>query len=117
MKKRTDVFEKGAQKEFSRRDFLKVSGLAGSGLVIGMTLASKPAQANADGKFEPNAFLKISSDGSIVIMSKNPEIGQGVKTSMPQIIAEELEVDWKQILIEQAPLDSRFGDQFAGGST
>ncbi len=62
-------------------------------------------------------FLKISSDGRIIIYSKNPEIGQGIKTSFAQIIAEELEVDWKQVEVEQGLLDNRFGAQFAGGST
>jgi len=67
--------------------------------------------------FEPSVFLKISSNGRIIIYSKNPEIGQGIKTSFAQIIAEELEVDWKQIEVEQGLLDNRFGAQFAGGST
>jgi isoquinoline 1-oxidoreductase beta subunit len=116
MRKKTDIFQKD-MKEFSRRDFLKVSGLAGSGLVIGMTLSSRSALAASDGKFEPNAYLTIHRDGTIIIMSKNPEIGQGIKTSMPQIIAEELEVDWKQIEVQQGTLDGKFGDQFAGGST
>lgn len=100
----------------SRRNFLKVSGLAGTGLILGFGLASgkyKPLNSI----FEPNAFLKIGSDNTIIIFSKNPEIGQGVKTSLPMIIAEELEVDWNKIKVEQAPLDSRLGGQFAGGST
>jgi isoquinoline 1-oxidoreductase beta subunit len=107
--------------ELSRRDFLKLSGTAGAGLVIGISfLQSTIANASslpAEGNFEPNVYLKISSDGKIIILSKNPEIGQGVKTSMPQIIAEELEVAWEQIEVQTAPLDNRFGSQFAGGST
>lgn len=70
-----------------------------------------------DVTFEPNVFLKISSNGQIIIYSKNPEIGQGIKTAFAQIIAEELDVDWKQIQVEQGLLDNRFGAQFAGGST
>lgn len=103
----------------SRRNFIKISSLASAGLMIGFCLSpTKRAQASTPpGSFEPNAFLRIGNDGSIVIMSKNPEIGQGVKTSLPQIIAEELEVDWKSIQVEQAPLDPRLGAQFAGGST
>lgn len=103
----------------NRRDFLKTSGLAGAGLIIGIGLLDSRIAKGAvvDGVFEPSAYLKIGSDGKIIIMSKNPEIGQGVKTSMPQIIAEELELDWKQIEVVQAPLDSKLGDQFAGGST
>ncbi|HWA35937.1 MAG TPA: molybdopterin cofactor-binding domain-containing protein, partial [Cyclobacteriaceae bacterium] len=118
MKKNTDIFDRTSrQSGLSRRDFLKASTLAGSGLIIGMTFSSRKTLAAAEGRFEPNAFLKISPDGKIIIMSKNPEIGQGVKTSMPQIIAEELCVDWTQIEVQQGNLDGRFGDQFAGGST
>ncbi|MES2125638.1 MAG: molybdopterin cofactor-binding domain-containing protein [Pseudomonadota bacterium] len=94
----------------SRREFLQ----SGSALVLGLVL--QPARAAAS--FAPNAFLRIGSDGSIVLASKNPEIGQGVKTSMPQIVAEELDVDWQQVRVEQALLDEpKLGDQFAGGST
>lgn len=106
----------------NRRSFLKLSGLAGAGLVLGInfldgTVANAlhpPADLDV---FEPSAYLKIGSDGKILIFSKNPEIGQGIKTALPQIIAEELEVSWKQIEVQQGLLDNRFGDQFAGGST
>jgi isoquinoline 1-oxidoreductase beta subunit len=104
-----------------RRSFLKLSGLTGSGLVLGIHLInSKSVDASAaevTTYFEPSAFLKIGTDNSITIIAKNPEIGQGVKTSLPQIIAEELEVDWEKIEIIQGNLDARLGDQFAGGST
>ncbi len=103
----------------NRRDFLKQGGLAGAGLVIGISwLTSAKAATPEEGKiFEPSVFLKIGSDGKIILFSKNPEIGQGIKTSLPQLIAEELEVDWRQIEVQQGMLDDRFGDQFAGGST
>ncbi len=109
-----------ADSTVNRRDFLKLSSLASAGLVIGINFLNaslSKGEKMPAGSFEPNAFLRIGSDGKIIIMAKNPEIGQGVKTSLPQIIAEELEVRWDQIEVQQAPLDRRFGAQFAGGST
>lgn len=102
----------------SRRDFMKMSSLASVGLLIGLNLSDQKAKAaKPSASFEPNVYLQIGSDGKIVLFSKNPEIGQGVKTSMPQIIAEELEVNWNEIEVRQGMLDSRFNAQFAGGST
>jgi isoquinoline 1-oxidoreductase beta subunit len=105
----------------SRREFLKLSGLTGAGIFLGISFANaKIVSFNDtpdDASFEPSAFLKISSNGRIIIYSKNPEIGQGIKTSFAQIVAEELEVNWNQVEVEQGLLDNRFGAQFAGGST
>ncbi|PHN06700.1 xanthine dehydrogenase family protein molybdopterin-binding subunit [Flavilitoribacter nigricans] len=100
----------------NRRSFLKTSSLSGAGLLLGFSLGARtrPAETSI---FEPNAFLRIGTDGSITIMAKNPEIGQGVKTALPMIIAEELDVSWEQITIRQADYDRRLGSQFAGGST
>ncbi len=116
-------YEQAKGSAYTRRDFLKSGGLAGAGLLIGIHFISSSAKAEglnsvADAKvFEPNVYLKIGTDGKIILFSKNPEIGQGIKTSLPQILAEELEVDWKTIEVQQAVLDTRYGAQFAGGST
>jgi isoquinoline 1-oxidoreductase beta subunit len=98
-----------------RRTFLKVSALAGGGFMLRATL---PRFAAADEKPAPlNAFVRIAPDGIVTIMSKNPEVGQGIKTMLPMVIAEELDADWKQVRIEQAPLnEASYGRQFAGGS-
>ncbi|MCC6759619.1 MAG: xanthine dehydrogenase family protein molybdopterin-binding subunit [Chitinophagaceae bacterium] len=105
-------------KSYSRRNFLKVSALSGGGMLISFNLLQLSAGAQpADSEpFAPNAYIKISADGSIVLMAPNPEIGQGVKTSLPLIIAEELEVNWQTIQVELAPLHSAMGRQTAGGS-
>ena len=99
---------------FSRRDFLTVGIAAGAGLVIGFYL---PHGSSGNGEsFAPNAYLKITPDGKITIVVARSEMGQGVRTSLPMILAEELEADWKQIIIEQAGASTLYGDQTTGGS-
>jgi isoquinoline 1-oxidoreductase beta subunit len=110
-----------ATSTLSRRNFLRVSALAGGGMLIAVHLDSV-ADALAQGfrpvALSPNSFIKITPDGTITIIAKNPEVGQGVKTSMVQLIAEELDVDWNAIRIEQADVDmQKYGPQNAGGST
>ncbi len=108
----------------SRRAFLKASAAAGGGLLLHVMLGplSDAAMADSPGAPAPgvttlNAFIRIAPDGIVTIMSKNPEIGQGIKTMLPMVIAEELDVDWKNVRVEQAPLDAaKYGRQFAGGS-
>ena len=102
--------------KFSRRRFMQATGIAGGGLMLGFVLKAKPAHATSTA-LHPNAFLRIDADG-ILIYAKNPEIGQGVKTSLPMIVAEELDAAWDDIVVRQAPIDAEaFGPQFAGGST
>ncbi|MFZ2404418.1 MAG: molybdopterin cofactor-binding domain-containing protein [Methylobacter sp.] len=108
-----------------RRDFLRKSTLAGGGLVLGFYLnvadsaakrVAKPSTMSETGAFKPNAFIHIASNGTVTLISKQPEIGQGIKTSLPMVIAEELEVNWKDVVIVQCDLDPIYGSQSAGGS-
>ncbi|KAA3619219.1 MAG: xanthine dehydrogenase family protein molybdopterin-binding subunit [Flavobacterium sp.] len=109
---------------FGRRAFIKRVGLASGGLMIGFSwlAACKDATPEEvvmmpDEWFEMNGFLKIGDNGMVTIMSPNPEIGQNVKTSMPMIVAEELDTDWDNVIVEQAPLNTElYTRQLAGGS-
>jgi isoquinoline 1-oxidoreductase subunit beta len=107
----------------SRRNFIKITGLAGGGLVLAMGLGPTAQKALAQAKpssasFDANPFVQIKTDGTIVLFAKNPEVGQGVKTSLPMIVAEELDADWTKVHVEQAVIDVKlYGPQVAGGST
>ena len=107
-----------------RRSFLRVTAIAGGGLLLSAYVRPLHAALNtvgepiADDPFMPNAFIKIFADGHVVIIGKNPEVGQGIKTSLPMIIAEELDVDWKSVTVEQGDSEpAKYGNQAAGGST
>ncbi|MEC3907755.1 molybdopterin cofactor-binding domain-containing protein [Tamlana sp. 2201CG12-4] len=109
---------------FSRRSFLKTSALASGGMLIGFNLFNA-CKENVDPPIDIsqlnfndfNAFIKISDEGKVTIFSPNPEIGQGVKTSMPMLIAEELDVNWDDVYVEQGKLDTEnYTRQVAGGS-
>ncbi|MBN1239141.1 MAG: xanthine dehydrogenase family protein molybdopterin-binding subunit, partial [Gammaproteobacteria bacterium] len=115
-----------ARAAVSRRQFIKVSGFVGGGLVLGFTLGpgARRADAQHDGhgaaaaKFAPNAYVQITPDGTVVLYAKNPDVGQGVKTSLPMIVAEELDADWSKVRVEQSVISMElYGPQFAGGST
>lgn len=106
---------------FNRRSFLKVTAASGAGLMLQFSwmpalVGKNTPEAIADA-FRLNGYIKIATDGKVTIFSPNPEIGQNVKTSMPMLVAEELDVDWKDVDVEQAPLDtSLYTRQVAGGS-
>jgi isoquinoline 1-oxidoreductase subunit beta len=111
----------GSVAALNRRAFLKLAGLAGGGLALAFYIGDRAtALANTNSgerAFAPNAFLRISPDGTILIYAKGPEIGQGVKTSFPMIIAEELDADWSKVRVEQAAVNPTvYGRQSAGGS-
>ncbi len=99
----------------SRREFVVAGVAAGAGLVVGFYL---PHGKTNNGKefFSPNAYLRITPDNKITIVVARSEMGQGVRTALPMILAEELEADWKQIEIEQAGASTLYGDQTTGGS-
>jgi isoquinoline 1-oxidoreductase beta subunit len=99
----------------SRREFLSAGVAAGAGLVIGFYLPHGSSKGSAD-QFSPNAYLKITPDDKVTVVVARSEIGQGVRTSLPMILAEELEADWTKINIEQAGASTLFGDQTTGGS-
>ncbi|AUC21674.1 isoquinoline 1-oxidoreductase [Polaribacter sejongensis] len=113
-----------SKNNFSRRNFLKASVLASGGLLIGFNLltackpeAVMPVDITKLNFNDFNAFIKISDDGYVTIFSPNPEIGQGVKTAMPMLIAEELDVEWSKVNVAQGNLDTNnFTRQLAGGS-
>ncbi len=105
-----------------RRAFLKAVGLSGGGLLLASLTPNRSLAEEAVQDLvvsgELNAYIKVTSDGRITIYSPHPEMGQGVKTALPMIIAEELGARWEDVEVLQAPVDSaRFGEQRAGGST
>ena len=106
-----------------RRSFIKVTATGAGGVLIGLYM--DPQQADAQGRGgppppppDPHTYIKIAPDGTVTIMAKNPEVGQGIKTMLPMLIADELDVDWKSVQIEQTDFDDKkYSGQIAGGST
>jgi isoquinoline 1-oxidoreductase beta subunit len=109
----------------SRRTFLSAGAAAGGGLLLSVSLPalSRNAEAADTGTFAPNAFVRIGRDGQVTLIMHKVEMGQGTYTSMPMLLAEELEVDLSQIRLEHAPpsdelyAEPLFGVQQTGGST
>lgn len=108
----------------SRRDFLKTGAAAGGGLLIGiyLPLGNRLAAQGSSGPFAPNAFIRIGPDDSVTVIVNHSEMGQGVYTALPMLVAEELDADWSKVRVESAPVDAAynhtaFGMQMTGGST
>lgn len=108
---------------YNRRSFLKTTAMAGGGMMLSFSwltsCQSKPEEVMTmpEEWFNINAYLKIGDNGMVTILSPNPEFGQNVITSMPMIVAEELDIDWKKVMVEQAPFNAgKYPRQFTGGS-
>src|SRR6476661_3404911 len=108
----------------SRREFIKLMSLSSGGLLLGFNWFNAEAKSpvNLD-QIPPdavkgfNSYLSIAKDGTVTILSPNPELGQNIMTSFPMIVAEELDADWSKVKVQQAPLDTRkFERQLTGGS-
>src|SRR3954471_10224658 len=111
-------------KTINRRSFLKASALAGGGMMLSFSWLAgcKPKTEEVltlpKEWFELNSYIKIGENGVVTLMAPNPEFGQNVKTSLPMMLAEELDIDWKNVIVEQADFfPQRFERQFTGGST
>ena len=103
---------------FSRRGFLQAGASAGGGLLLSLSLpfTGRHAAAADAGGFAPNAFIRIEGDGAIVLTMPYVEMGQGTYTAIPMLIAEELEVDLKQVRLEHAPPNEKlYGNPLLGG--
>ncbi len=107
----------------SRRSFIKVSALAGGGMMLSFSWLAgcKPTPEEAltlpKEWFELNSYIKIGENGIVTLMAPNPEFGSNVKTTLPMILADELDIDWKNVIVEQADFfPERFERQFTGGS-
>ncbi|OIQ39996.1 MAG: twin-arginine translocation pathway signal protein [Bacteroidetes bacterium MedPE-SWsnd-G1] len=106
----------GAVRNISRRSFIKGIGLASGGLIIACNsnpFASEPKDLI---EFNPNLFVQLNSDGSLVLVASRSEMGNGVRTSLTSVIADEMEADWKRVSIKQATGDAKYGDQNTDGS-
>ncbi len=110
----------------SRRDFLKTATLIGGGLILGFSLPLRGSFSETATQpvapVVPNAFIRIGTDDTVTMIVNHSEMGQGVYTSLPMLVAEELECDWKKVHVESAPVDpvynhTAFGMQMTGGST
>lgn len=104
--------------DLSRRRFLVLSGMSGLALALVGCDGAAQSEASANSVETINQYIQIDTDGSIILFSPHPEIGQGVRTSLPMILAEELDADWNDVVVRSAEIDvRRYGLQYAGGST
>lgn len=102
----------------SRRSFVKNIGLASGGLILACntSLFSNEKQSMAFVEFNPNLFIQLNSDGSLILIASRSEMGNGVRTSLTSVIADEMEADWNRVSVKQAVGDAKYGDQNTDGS-
>jgi isoquinoline 1-oxidoreductase subunit beta len=101
--------------QVSRRDFLKAGAAGSASLLIGFYLPARGAETTGK-NFAPNAYIEIRANGNVHLWVARSEMGQGPRTSLAMILADELDADWSRVKIEQADLNSKYGDQTTGGS-
>lgn len=114
-----NIIEKSLVKKIDRRSFLKSSSLATSGLILGMYVScdqKRGVENRPAASFEPNVYLTINEKGEITIIAHRTEMGQGIRTALPTILADELEADWEKVNVTQAVADEKYGDQNTDGS-
>jgi len=99
-----------------RRHFLQVVGAGAGALILGLAPASRGGSRRRADPFVPNAFVRVNADGTVTVTVARAEMGQGSRTALALLVAEELDADWARVRVVQGDLDSRYGDQFAGGS-
>ena len=104
--------------KLSRREFLQKTGIASGGIVFAMTIGyPRSVEGAAPSNVMPNVYVNVRDDDVVEIYCHRSEMGQGIRTSLPQVIADELEADWDRIELLQAPGDPKYGDQNTDGST
>src|SRR5437016_13802454 len=91
-----------ATSKLDRRDFLKLGALAGGGLLLGVHVPDSRAATRRAAPFQPNVFLRIDPDGTVTITLARSDMGQGVRTALPMIVADELDADWSRVRVVQA---------------
>src|SRR6187402_2189807 len=101
----------------NRRSFLSLTALAGGGLVLGIQPKLRAQNPFADAPLAPMDFVSIGADGKVTIATRNPDLGQGMLNTLPMLVAEELDVDWKDVKVVRTGVGRKFGVQLTGGST
>src|SRR5215831_16501883 len=110
-------------KQLDRRSFIKFSALAGGGLLVGVyaepeIFSQQRGPAGPPAPVNPNVYITVNPDNTFTVIAKNPETGQGMRNALPMLIADEFDIDWKQVKVAHADLDAtKYNGQIEGGST